>query len=112
MTTADRTCPLASKDQWTQPVRALSAYTYPLSLPMNSAPPTTVGCAQAAEAAPGIANAHFSFNRGTCSAVNPAVSAGWNRQPVVGSGLQPFQRGCVHGFCSASGASQRFFIDA
>lgn len=34
-----------------------------------------VGWALAADA-PGNPNAHFSYNRGTCSAVNPAIAAG------------------------------------
>jgi hypothetical protein len=90
---------------------ASSAYTKPLSLLMNTAPPTTVGWLHAAAPAPGMANAHFSFNFGTWSALIPAAAAGWNRHCVSGSGLHPFHRGCVHGLASASGAGQRFFIE-
>ena len=58
-----------------------------------------------------MAKAHFNFNDGTCSAVIPAAAAGWKRQCFSGSGSQPFQRGCVHGLASASGAAHRFFIE-
>jgi hypothetical protein len=63
--TPERTCPSASYDQCTHPLFASSAYTYPLSLLMKTAPPTTVGWLQAAAPAPGMANAHFNFNDGT-----------------------------------------------
>ena len=79
---------------------------------MNSAPPTTVGAAQAAEAAPGIAKAHFTFSWGTCSAVKPAASGGWNRHRLS-------DRDSIHSsaaWSTDSGApverSQRFFIEA
>src|SRR5215471_11658952 len=64
---------------------------YPLSLPTNTLPATTVGCD--AEVSPvGNPNAHFSFRFGTCAAVRPAPRAGWKRVLAL-SIPQPFQVG-------------------
>ena len=103
MMTAPRTCPGASYDQYTQPVLASMPYTKLLSLPMNTAPPTTVGCVQAAEAAPGNANAHLSFSCDICRPVSPPASSGWNRYDFVGSGVQPFHLGFSNGSFRVSG---------
>src|SRR5260370_41633554 len=53
----------------------------------------TTGCVPP-ELAPGNPNAHFSFRRGTSSAVIPAASAGWKRVFVIVA-PQPFQAGPV-----------------
>src|SRR5262245_27838009 len=61
----------------------------PLSLPANTRPATTVGCAFD-DSPVGKPNAHFSFNRGTSAAVRSAEAAGWKR--VLPLSLpQPFQ---------------------
>src|SRR5262245_5541921 len=92
-----------SNDQYTQPVAASSEYTNPLSLPTNTRPAATVGCALADTPA-GKPKAHFSFSRGTCSAVRPATCADWKRVfelslpqpfhdgPRVGSVIAGFER--------------------
>src|SRR6185436_13532331 len=87
-----------------------SAYTKPLWRPMNTLPPTAVGCDQAIDAEPGTAKAHFNFSWGTCSAVRPPCWADWNRQPVWESGFPPFHEDWVHGLINVRGLSQRFFI--
>ncbi len=106
MTTPDPTKVLASKDQWTQPLVAFSAYTMELSLPTKTDPPTTVGGPRA-DTASGKPKAHFSFSCGTCSALKPAAAVGWKRALLVGSGLQPFQRGLPSGLSRVIGAGQR-----
>src|SRR5438067_7157901 len=53
------------------PVLASSANTSPSAVPTYRNPPTTTGWVPP-EVAPGYPNAHFSFNRGTSSAVKPA----------------------------------------
>src|SRR6478609_10096241 len=53
-----------SNDQYTQPVFASSEYTKPLSLPTNTRPDATVGCALA-DTPDGKPNAHLSFSFGT-----------------------------------------------
>ena len=65
------------------------ACTTPLALPTKIWLPITVGCANA-KMSPSNPNAHFSFRRGTCAAVEPARDAG-NEARVVARGLQPFQ---------------------
>src|ERR1043166_10284629 len=72
-----------------QPVFALSENTSPLSLEMNTRPPTTTGCARA-EVTPGRPKAHFNFSRGTSGAVMPPLSAGTYRGLVMVP-PQPFQ---------------------
>src|SRR4051794_23345413 len=71
------------------PVFALSANTSPLSLEMNTRPPTVTGCDRAA-VTPGRPNAHFSLSRGTSGAVMPPLSAGTYRVFVTVP-PQPFQ---------------------
>src|SRR5580698_4913846 len=80
-----------------------------MSVPTNTRPPTTAGCAKA-EVPPGKPNAHFNFRLGTLAALRPAAVAGWKR---VFAKLfpQPFQslsgERCRGGF-----ALQWFGIDA
>ncbi len=61
--------------QYWQPLFAFSEYTAVPALPTKTRPATTVGCANA-RFAPGNANAHFSFKRGTSVADNRAIAAG------------------------------------
>src|SRR5688572_24009442 len=79
---AERTPWPASKNQWTQPVAALSEYTLPPQLPTNTRPPAIVDCAYDCRS-PGNANAHFSFSLGTSVAVRPAAAPSWNRVLLV-----------------------------
>src|SRR5262245_57904550 len=58
---------------------------------MNTWLPITVGWANA-EMSPSKPNAHFSFNRETCSGVSLASAAGAKRE-LFEEGLQPFQIG-------------------
>src|SRR5579863_3320158 len=60
-----------------------------MSLPMNTRPDTTVGCAKL-ETPAGKAKAHFSLSFGTSAAVMPASFSGWKRE-FVSSTPQPFQ---------------------
>ena len=69
--------------------------TFPLWLPTNTRPPTTVGCASAARS-PGKPNAHLSFRRGTCAAVNPAAVPSCSRVLKVLT-AQPFHAGPASG---------------
>src|SRR5207249_2544049 len=72
MLIAERTADPASKNQCTQPVAALSEYTFPPALPTNTRPPAVVACALACRS-PGNPNAHFSLSRGRSAAVTPAI---------------------------------------
>src|ERR1043166_1286435 len=85
-----------------QPVFALSENTSPLSLEMNTRPPTTTGCARA-EVTPGRPKAHFNFSRGTSGAVMPPLSAGTYRVLVMVP-PQPFQFEPLVGSDMAGGA--------
>ena len=71
-----------SKNQWTQPVAALSEYTMPPALPTNTRPPAIVDCAFDCRSL-GNPNAHLSFRRGTSAAVRPAIAASWKRVLLV-----------------------------
>ena len=71
----------------------------PDSLPRNTRPPNTVGCALTA-LTPGMPNAHFNVSFGTDCAVSPAAAADWNRE-LVRSLPHPFHCGSVA--ASASG---------
>src|SRR5471032_2326853 len=73
------------------PLFASSEYTVPFWLPTNRRPLATVGCDHA-DVASGNPNAHFSESRGTCAAVSPACSVGWNLVLVV-AGDHPLQAG-------------------
>src|SRR5262245_14634444 len=95
MMTAARTLVSAAKYQWIQPLPLSSAYTFPLWLPTNTRPPTTVGCASAARS-PGKPKAHLSFRRGTWAAVNPAAAPSCSRVLNVLT-PQPFHSGPVSG---------------
>src|SRR5207237_4672953 len=89
------------KNQYTQPLSALSEYTVPLWLPTNTRPPTTVGCAFASRS-PGKPNAHFTLRRDACAAVMPALPESWKRVLLVLS-PQPFQFFPVSGFAKPPG---------
>src|SRR6185503_12473331 len=98
---AERTPWPASKNQWMQPVAALSEYTLPPQLPTNTRPPAIVDCAYDCRS-PGNANAHFSFRLGTSLAVRPAAAPSWNRVlPVFCP--QPVQRGPALGLNASVG---------
>ena len=84
-----------SKNQWTQPVAALSEYTMPPALPTNTRPPAIVDCAFDCRSL-GKPNAHLSFRRGTSAAVRPAIAASWKRVLLVVT-PHPFHRGPVEG---------------
>src|SRR3989442_11937354 len=90
--TADRTIVSASNVQYVQPVRRLNENTRPETLPMNTRPPTTDGCA-AAWTSPGKPNAHFTRSPETCDAFRPALRAVWYRL-LVGPAPHPFQAVC------------------
>src|SRR5437016_2055919 len=79
-----------------QPVAALNEYTLPLGLPTKTRPPAYVGCPLAVNS-PGNPKAHFSFRRGICAAVIPAIAASWKRVLAVLT-PQPVQTGPARGF--------------
>src|SRR6185436_15939445 len=98
---AERTPWPASKNQWMQPVAALSEYTLPPQLPTNTRPPAIVDCAYDCRS-PGNANAHFSFSLGTSVAVRPAAAPSWNRVLLVFC-PQPVHRGPALGLNASVG---------
>ena len=93
--TPERTAAFALNPQCVHPVSASSEYTTPVVDPMNTRPPTIVGCDRAIVTSPRL-NAHFSLSVGTFEAVRPALRASWNRE-LVTLVLHPFQRGASCG---------------
>src|SRR6185295_1275673 len=76
---------------------------YPLSLPTNTLPETTVGC-ELVVSPVGNPNAHFSLRRGTSAAVRRAAAAVWKRVLLL-SLPHPFQPAraagsVMAGFCA------------